>query len=125
MQRRRIPYNPRLKQRTRELRRNATLVEVLLWEQIGKGKLGGYDFHRQKPIGEYIVDFFCYKLGLKVEIDGSSHNSRLEADSHRQRELEEMGLSVLRFQDAEVKRNLQGVVLAIREWIDRKERGLV
>ena len=67
-----IYYNPRLKSFARELRNNSTLSEVLLREQLKECKLGGFQFARQKPIGEYIVDFFCPRLGMVIEIDGEA-----------------------------------------------------
>lgn len=68
-----IYYNPKLKKLARELRNNSTLSEVLLWNQLKTRKMGGYQFMRQKPISEYIVDFFCNRLKLVIEIDGESH----------------------------------------------------
>lgn len=68
-----IEYNPRLKQAARTLRKNMTLTEILLWQQIKGKQLLGYDFHRQKPIDEYVVDFYCPRLKLVLEIDGDSH----------------------------------------------------
>ena len=77
----------------------------------------GYNFHRQRPIGNYIVDFFCNKLKLIIEVDGVTHNYKLEGDKKRQAELESMTLKVLRFQDSEVRNNLEGVLISIKEWI--------
>ena len=77
----------------------------------------GYDFHRQKPIGNYIVDFYCNELLLAIEIDGSSHNEKYENDIVRQERLESLRVHLLRFTDREVKRNLIGVVTAIEQWI--------
>lgn len=79
----------------------------------------GYDFHRQKPVDEYIVDFFCHELLLVIEIDGSSHNEdTFEYDENRQKQLEEkFGLSFLRFYDGNVRNNLSDVVNSIRGWI--------
>jgi very-short-patch-repair endonuclease len=71
-------YNPRLKQIARTLRNNMTLSEILLWKEIKGKKVLGYDFHRQKPLGEYIVDFYCPKLKLVIEIDGDSHDGNVE-----------------------------------------------
>ena len=76
---------------------------------------------RQKPIDDYIVDFFCSRLGLVIEIDGESHSSRWRADQSRQRKLESLGLSVLRFYDSDVKNNLSGVLMSIEQWIERFE----
>ncbi len=80
-------------------------------------KLLGYDFHRQKPIGHYIVDFYCPKLKLVIEIDGSSHNNKIEYDKRRNKYLKAMGVNVIHFRDIDVKRNLQGVLNYIKEWI--------
>ncbi len=73
---------------------------------------------RQKPIGNCIVDFFCSKLKLVIEVDGESHNEKVQYDQVRQRALEALGLSFLRFDDLDVKQNLEGVVQAIENWID-------
>ena len=82
----------------------------------------GYDFHRQKPIDNYIVDFFCHKLKLIIEIDGESHNNKSDEDMERQKRLETIGLHVLRFLDSDVKNNMKGVLEAIEEWIKRHEK---
>ena len=118
----RIRYDPKLKEVARKLRGNPTLSEVLLWHQLKKRELMGYDFHRQKPIDGYIVDFFCSKLGLIIEIDGGSHSGKAETDRERQSRLEGLSLHFLRFSDADVKDNMEGVVLRIREWISSFER---
>lgn len=112
-----IPYNPNLKNIARQLRKNGTLSEVLLWQQLKGKAIVGYDFHRQKPIGNFIVDFFCPQCLLAIEIDGYSHNEKAEADIIRQQELEGLGISFLRFTDADIKENLDGVVLYIENWL--------
>jgi len=68
-----IPYNPKLKQLARKLRNKSTKSEVLLWNYLKGKQIKGFDFHRQKPIGNYIVDFYCSELLLAIEIDGESH----------------------------------------------------
>jgi very-short-patch-repair endonuclease len=78
-----LPYNPKLKKRAQELRRAGNLSEVLLWLQLKQGKLLGLDFDRQKIIGNYIVDFFCAQKSLVIEVDGSSHNEKIEYDTQR------------------------------------------
>ena len=118
MRRKIIPYNRHLKQIARNLRNNSTLAETLLWRELKGKKVRGFDFHRQRPINKYIVDFFCSELFLAIEIDGSSHDGQTEYDSERQRELEMLGVQFLRFTDGEVKQNLSGVVETIIEWID-------
>ncbi len=74
---------------------------------------------RQKPIGRYIVDFYCSKYKLVIEIDGNSHSSEQarKKDIIRQKYLENLGLTVLRFDDRDVKQDLDGVVRAIESWI--------
>lgn len=113
-----MPYNPRLAKLARELRTRGTLAEVLLWQQLKGRQRHGYDFHRQKPIDEYIVDFFAVDLMLAVEIDGDSHTLKGEADEIRQRRLEALGVRFLRFTEAKVRADLDVVVRAIDLWIE-------
>ena len=110
-----LPYNPKLKQRAKELRKAGVLSEVLMWKQLKKAQLLGLDFDRQKIIGSYIVDFFNANLGLVIEIDGSSHDDKQEYDEHRQAFLEGLGLKVVRYQDKDVKHNLDGVITNLTE----------
>jgi len=117
MQRRIIPYNRSLTEVARKLRSDPTPSEARLWRYLKGGQIFGYDFHRQKPLGNYIVDFICTDLNLVVEIDGSSHNQKIDADRHRDLWLESAGLTVLRFQDRDVTTNIQGVVDAIVAWV--------
>ncbi|MFH0947894.1 MAG: endonuclease domain-containing protein [Elusimicrobiota bacterium] len=113
-----VYYNPKLKELARKLRNNSTLSEVLLWQQLKNKQMMNYDFHRQKPIDEYIVDFFCPELNLIIEIDGKTHiDKRVEQDMKRQSRLESLGFHILRFLDFEVKQNMEAVLFKIREWI--------
>ena len=109
-----IPYNPALKELARKLRKNSTLSEVLLWQQI-KNKSLGVEFHRQVPIDNYIIDFYCHELMLCIEIDGNSHeiDTVFENDIKRQEKLESLGVRFLRFNDKEVKTDIKNTVLAI------------
>ena len=113
-----LPYKPELKSLARKLRKNMTLGEVLLWQEIRDRKLG-YQFHRQVPILNYIVDFYCHELNLVIEIDGSSHDHPEVAvnDFERQEELENEGIRFLRFDEKEVRDNLDDVVEVIDNWI--------
>ena len=77
----------------------------------------GYDFHRQKPIDNYIVDFFCSELMLAIEIDGESHFGKEVYDKKRQRKLESFGVRFLRFDDNEVYYNCEKVLKTIEESI--------
>lgn len=99
-----------------------TLAEILLWNELKGKQMMGYDFHRQKPIGKYVVDFFCPRLSLVIEIDGISHEGKLDKDRQRQEEIEKNGIHFLRFPDHEVKKNLEGVLWEIREWIEAYEK---
>jgi very-short-patch-repair endonuclease len=102
MQNKIIPYNPKLKDLARKLRKESTLSEVLLWKKL-KGKAFGVEFHRQVPIYEFIVDFYCHELRLAIEIDGYSHDEKFEYDLIRQEKLESLGVGFLRFNDIDVK----------------------
>jgi very-short-patch-repair endonuclease len=106
-----------IEKRAQELRKNSTLSEVLLWQKLKDKQLMGYDFHRQKPIDEYIVDFFCSNLAFIIEIDGETHNNKCEEDRKRQKRLESLGFRFLHFLDKDVKQNIEGVLLTIEEWI--------
>ena len=107
MQRKVIPYNPRLKDRARQLRKNMTRAEVVLWQHVKSKQLNGYDFDRQCPLDEFIVDFFCKELMLVIEIDGVTHDDEQGQirDRFRQERLESFGVQFLRFQDEDVKVN--------------------
>lgn len=114
-----IHYNPKLKELSRQLRNNSTLSEVLLWDELKAKKMYGYQFMRQKPILNYIVDFFCSKLNLVIEIDGDSHShdEASTADQNRQKEIEELGIHFLRFDDLDVKHNIHNVLRTIQSFI--------
>jgi very-short-patch-repair endonuclease len=112
-----IPYDPKLKQLARELRNNSTPSEVLLWKHLKGKQIRGYDFHRQKPLDQYIVDFFCSELMLAIEIDGDSHDYKEREDQRRQNRLESLGVRFLRFYDHDVKQNMEGVLTTIQQWI--------
>jgi very-short-patch-repair endonuclease len=104
-----IPYNPKLKELARELRKNSTLSEVLLWLKI-KGKVMGVEFHRQVPIDNFIVDFYYHELMLAIEIDGSSHDEKQDYDQNRQLILENLGVKFIRFSDIDVKQKMGWVL---------------
>ena len=118
-----LSYNPILKDLARDLRNNSTLSEVLLWKYLKGGQMLGYDFDRQKPVDNFIVDFFCNELMLAIEIDGETHNYKIRCDRERQKRLEGLGVRFLRFTDHEVKQNIEGVVAEIERWIRENGRG--
>ena len=107
-----IRYNPELKELARQLRNNSTKAEVFLWMKI-KGKSLGYEFHRQVPIDEYIVDFYCPELKLAIELDGSTHNYKYYPDVLRQRRLESLGVRITRFINEDVYFHLNDVLRAL------------
>ena len=109
-----ITYNPKLKEYARQLRNNSTLSEVLLWQKI-KNKALGVQFHRQVPLKEYIVDFYCHELMLAIEIDGDSHLYKYDYDTKRQGELEQLGITFVRFLDKDVKQNMFSVALSLEQ----------
>jgi len=115
-----LVYNPKLKFCARELRKQGVLSEVLLWDRLKGRKMRGYQFMRQKPIGDYIVDFCCSKLGLVIEIDGESHDGKFRYDMERQKFIESIGLTVIRFNDDDVKRDIANVLMAIDGWIEKR-----
>ena len=116
------PYNPRLKQFSRNLRSHGQISEALLWKCL-KGKKTGYLFLRQRPILNYIADFFCHELKLVIEIDGSSHfTAEAQArDAERDRQMQAIGLTVIRVKDSDVRRDAEMVVKGIMEQFPKKE----
>ncbi|MCF6777096.1 DUF559 domain-containing protein [Thiotrichales bacterium 19X7-9] len=105
-----LPYNSKLKHRARELRKAGNLSEVLFWQEVKQKKLLGLDFDRQKVIGNYIVDFYCKGLGVVVEIDGGSHQMKVEYDKERDLFLEGFDLMVIHVLDVEVQYNIDCVL---------------
>lgn len=114
-----LPYNPKLKAIARQLRNNMTPAEITLWQHLKGKQMAGYDFDRQKPIDEYIVDFYCKRLKLAIEIDGSSHDNEESQiqDRYRQSRLESLGVRFLRFHNREVRYETEAVLNTIRAWI--------
>lgn len=103
--------------RARVMRRNGTKGEARLWTFL-KGRKLGAKFRRQHPIGSYIVDFYCPAARLIIEIDGYSHEGRGRYDLRRQKFLEELGLRVVRFSEAEVCRSLEEVLRSIGDYVE-------
>ena len=110
-----LSYNKNLKEYSRVLRRNMTDAERLLWSKMRGKQLKGCQFNRQKPIGNYIVDFYCRKAKLVVEVDGGQHYSYdgTQKDRVRDAYMSQHGLKVLCFSDREIFENIDGVVEAI------------
>ena len=110
-----IHYNPKLKVLAAQLRSKGTKSEILLWNQLKGSQMNGFRFIRQKPIGDYIVDFYCKEVGLVIELDGLSHQSNevMDLDERKQSYLESIGLKVIRFEDEDVMRDLPNVMRVI------------
>ncbi len=96
-----------------------TDAENLLWSKIRRKQLKGYQFYRQKVIGNYIVDFYCPKANLVIELDGGQHYSEIgkEKDLMRDCFLTKTGIKVLRFSDRDVFRNMRGVMESIWSYL--------
>lgn len=95
------------------LRNNSTLVESVLWKCLQNKQASGFRFRRQKVFGKYIVDFYCPKLKLVIEIDGSSHDNKYEYDKKRDEYLQSLGLTVLHLDNSEILHNLSTGLFAI------------
>ena len=108
-------YRSYLKPYARKLRRNQTDAEQLLWSKLRRKQVHGITINRQKPIGLYIVDFYCHTAKMVIEIDGGQHYERNGAsiDSERDRLFENLGLKVLRFSNREVFQELDWVLESI------------
>jgi len=116
-----LSYNKKLKSLARALRKNSTPAEIRMWtELLRAGQMKGFTFLRQRPVGNYIADFMCKELKLIIEIDGESHEieNKWYKDKVRQRELEEMGLTFLRFTNDEVMTDLRNVESILEYWIE-------
>ncbi len=116
-------YNKKLKPLARQLRKEGTKGEAILWKYALRAKkLKGYQFNRQFPVGEYIVDFICRKLQLIIEIDGSTHNFRGVDDFKKQKFLGELGFTILRFTEGQVIYRIDDVVGEIYNSMEKIEK---
>ncbi|MCY1160536.1 hypothetical protein D9M71_00380 [compost metagenome] len=106
------PYNKNLKQPSRDLRNNMTDAEQMLWQRLRHKQILGLQFYRQKPILNFIVDFYCPSVNLVIECDGSQHYTYegLEADRVRDEALAQLGLRVLRFDNGQVLTEIDDVI---------------
>ncbi|QSV47229.1 endonuclease domain-containing protein [Geobacter benzoatilyticus] len=98
----------------KELRRNSTDAERLLWSYLKAKRLNGLKFRRQEQIGRFIADFVCYEKGVIVEADGGQHAQEKEKDAERTDWLNSQGFTVLRFWNHEIMTNINGVLEIIR-----------
>jgi very-short-patch-repair endonuclease len=110
--------------KAKALRLNTTETEKLLWEKIGQNQLSGFRFKRQHPIAHYIVDFYCHKAKLIIELDGGYHNEadQMINDEFRTDELTDLGLMVLRFSNEEVRSRMEEVIKRISDYLNETAR---
>ena len=113
------PENKRLSLYAKELRKNQTPTEIILWSHIRKKRIKGIQFYRQKVIGNFIADFFAPTVNLVIELDGSQHYepNGLDADLSRDSYLSDLGLHVMRFSNLEVFNELECVLAKIYDYI--------
>ena len=111
-----IPYNRKLLQAAKILRAHMTVAEKSLWQRVQLNHLG-LKFYRQKPIGEYVVDFFCPKANLVVEVDGGHHYTEVGKgnDKIRDEYMKSLNLTVLRFSNSEVLNNTDRVIENVKK----------
>jgi very-short-patch-repair endonuclease len=112
---------PEIFARARELRSRLTQAEKLLWKKIGRNQLLGYRFKQQHPIGNYVVDFYCHKAKLVVELDGAYHDGKDQKtlDEGRGCELESLGLVILRFKNEDLQNQMNKVIETIKDHLAR------
>ncbi len=116
-----LPYNKNLTALARQNRSNPTKAETKIWREILRMRqFAQYKFLRQKPIGGYIVDFYCSELQLVIEIDGDSHAETVEYDQERTRFLNSLGLQVIRYTNDEINQNIEGVYDDLNQRIGMK-----
>jgi very-short-patch-repair endonuclease len=112
-----LPYNIKLKERSRALRKIGNFPEVVFWKQVHKSIFWKIDFDRQRIIGNYIVDFYIKPLGLVIEIDGNSHNDKDLYDSKREEFLISFGIKIIRFSDYRILNDLDNVMKELEDFI--------
>ena len=104
--------SPGVFKNARELRQNLTPAEKYLWKQLRARRFEGYKFRRQHPVGGYIVDFYCHKSSLVIEVDGQNHETKESKmyDDERTKTLEANGLRVIRFSNTGVLTNIESIL---------------
>ncbi len=119
-----LKYNPANKQFSQKLRANQTDTERILWSKLRRKQIKGYLFTRQKPIGRYIVDFYCHKLKLVIEVDGDLHyltEKNKIKDRERDQYLNNLGITVYRINNIDVYKNLKEVMQGIWNLVRKLE----
>ncbi len=118
-------YNKKLKERANSLRKDMTKSEVCLWKYVlSGGQMKGYVFRRQRPVLNYIADFYCQPMKLIIEVDGITHDDdrAVKYDKKREENLIKAGFKVLRFSAVDVLRRISIVREVIEDWISEWEK---
>jgi very-short-patch-repair endonuclease len=118
-----LHYNKNLQPNANKLRKEMTKAEACLWKYVLRaGMMMGYQFRRQRPVLRYIADFMCKELMLVIETDGITHHDEkvYKKDLQKDKDLQDAGFTVLRFDDGEVLNNMESVRMTIEEWIKAK-----
>ena len=112
--------------RARQLRKNTTWAEKVLWRHLRARRTENCKFRRQYPEGPYILDFFCSELSLAIEMDGSEHGlpERAQRDRTRDEYLNNRGIRVIRFWNFQIRENLDGILQRVRMEIDKRRAEL-
>ena len=119
-----IPKNKLLTDRAKYFRKAGNLSEVIFLQTFKNKKELGFDIDRQVVIGNYIVDFFIPELGLVFEVDGSSHDDKLEYDAERDAFMKDLSLQIVRILDIDVKKNIGSVYQFILETVRKRKDAL-
>ena len=115
-----------IKSISKNLRKNQTQAEQILWKEIRNNKLHGYKFRRQYAIGRYIADFYCSSAGLVIQIDGKIHDvyEQKEYDLIREKEIKSRKINILRFSNGDVLNNINNVLFKIHAVLQKLAKEL-
>ncbi len=117
-----LPKTKSLSGLSKALRNNSTKAECILWRYLKNKNAFGYQFHRQKVIGKYIVDFYCPGLSLVIEVDGNSHDNKYEYDAQRDSYLKSLGLNILRLDNGDIIFGVDKALYAIETYMQHLMR---
>ena len=111
-------------EQARELRQNMTEAEGILWAHLRGRRFKGYKFRRQHPTDRFVLDFYCHKAKLCIEVDGGIHNDTVisERDSNRTYELEQLGIIIKRIRNSEIEANIESVLIKIEKWLNEADK---
>ena len=120
-----IPFRPDLKEKAQDNRRKMNRPEAKLWYEVLRNRqMMGYRFLRQKPILNYILDFYCHKLKLGIEVDGDTHAEQKKYDNVRTKEIKKQEIKIIRYTNTDIMMHLDGVYWDIEEKIKEREKEL-